>query len=170
MPRRLIPLAERLWRQVYVRGPDECWPWIGKAHTSTGGSGGYGLIGREPPDRRLIRTHRAAFELTYGPIPKGLYVLHSCDFPPCCNPEHLSLGDHHDNFDDVTARNRARKGENHYRAKLTDFDVRYIRTMHAAGVATQSELASEHGLDHSTVSQIINRKRWKHIAPIQGAS
>lgn len=166
MPRTLIPLAERLWRQVDVRGPDECWPWTGKARANFG----YGMIGLGDRKRKIDRTHRVAFELTYGPIPKGLYVLHSCDNPPCCNPEHLSLGDHNDNFADVATRDRARRGEGHYHAKLTDFDIRYIRTMYAAGVATQAELASEHGITQGHACDIIKRRRWKHIAPIQGAS
>jgi hypothetical protein len=33
-------------------------------------------------------------------------VLHRCDHPWCCNPQHLYLGDHKDNARDRTARNR----------------------------------------------------------------
>ncbi len=37
-------------------------------------------------------THRLAWEMAKGPVPPGQCVLHSCDNPPCCNPEHLGGG------------------------------------------------------------------------------
>ncbi len=49
-------------------------------------------------------THRAMWEQVYGPIPAGLFVLHTCDTPPCIQPEHLYLGTRQNNSDDMRRR------------------------------------------------------------------
>jgi hypothetical protein len=53
-----------------------------------------------------IRVHRLAYALEKGPIPKGKFVLHHCDNPPCCNVEHLYIGSNRDNM-----RDRSKRGE-----------------------------------------------------------
>lgn len=89
---------EMLWSKIDVRGPEECWPWM--AYTSRKG------YGRVWCDGRLLRTHRMVFEAVYGPIPKRLRVCHSCDTPPCCNPEHLAIGTQKDSLRDAAQRGR----------------------------------------------------------------
>jgi hypothetical protein len=49
--------------------------------------------------------HRMAWEASNGPIPDGMILMHTCDNPPCCNPEHLKLGTRAENNKD-----RAKKG------------------------------------------------------------
>jgi hypothetical protein len=46
---------------------------------------------------KLQPVHRLAWELERGPIPKGLWVLHSCGLAPCFNVNHLYLGTREDN-------------------------------------------------------------------------
>lgn len=62
-----------------------CWLWHGK--TPRG------------PTRRVYTALK-------GPIPKGLWVLHTCDVPKCVNPDHLWLGDRRDNIVDCTKKGR----------------------------------------------------------------
>lgn len=81
-------------------GPDGCWIFRGSTTTA-----GYGQIGLSRPIRH-IRTHRLAYMLEYGPIPDGFLVMHSCDNPPCCNPNHLGLGRHKDNSRDALSKER----------------------------------------------------------------
>lgn len=81
----LRSLAERLWARV--RKTETCWIWEGSRNAL-----GYGNIGRGGRGAGNVSTHRAAWELTYGSVPDGKYLLHSCDNPPCCNPAHLRLG------------------------------------------------------------------------------
>jgi hypothetical protein len=57
--------------------------------------------------------HRIAYELTYGTIPPGLFVLHRCDNPPCVRPDHLFLGTRGDNNRDAMRKGRAATGDRH---------------------------------------------------------
>lgn len=78
-----------------------CVEWTGKRHWA-----GYGL--RYVAKGNWIRAHRWAWIIEYGRIPKGLFVCHACDNPPCVNPLHLFLGTQKDNHDDMVAKGRAR--------------------------------------------------------------
>ena len=55
-----------------------------------------------------VGAHVAAFMNTWGPVPKGMIVRHTCDNPPCINPMHLQLGTQGDNMRDRYMRGRDR--------------------------------------------------------------
>ena len=95
------PLRARFFDLVKKHDGDGCWLWLGTCRGD-----GYGLTKTE--DRKTIGSHRMAYLLTYGEIPDGLLVLHKCDNPPCVNPEHLFLGTHQDNRDDMLKKGRNR--------------------------------------------------------------
>lgn len=90
------PLEIKFWKKVDRRGPDECWKWTGAINQA-----GYGAFGNN-------HAHRTSYEITYGPIPDGLFILHKCDNPPCVNPNHLFVGTHQDNMRDMISKGRAR--------------------------------------------------------------
>lgn len=92
-------LADRFWAKV-CRG-DGCWEWQGYRMPKGYGQVGIGHSG-------LILAHRLAWELTHGPVPTDLFVLHHCDNPPCCNPDHLWLGTKADNNRDMAQKGRHR--------------------------------------------------------------
>lgn len=93
---------ELFWSRLRKSGPDGCWVWTGFI-----GPNGYGTtaVGRRP-----LATHRAAWILTHGPIPPGMFVCHHCDNKPCCNPKHLFIGTCKDNMRDMAAKGRGRNG------------------------------------------------------------
>lgn len=94
-------LADRLWSRV-TKG-DNCWEWTGARNHK-----GYGEIGA---DGRVQKAHRIAWVLTYGPIHDGVDVLHRCDNPPCCRPDHLFLGDDADNMADMVRKGRSKQSQ-----------------------------------------------------------
>ena len=144
-------LEERFWSKVDKGGPDECWLW----QAATDGWG----YGRSSVRGKTKLAHRVSYELEKGPIPEGLCVCHSCDVPPCVNPQHLFVGTQQDNITDRYKKGRSASGEKHGRAKLTDFEVRLIR----ASDKPQRELAVDFGVGQQQVSHIKNHKRWTHI-------
>lgn len=75
-----------------------CWEWQGFRHLK-----GYGAMCYRG---RNQRTHRIAYVCAKGPIPPGMMVLHKCDNPPCCNPDHLYVGDGFDNMRDASRKGR----------------------------------------------------------------
>ena len=82
-------LIERFWKEVDIKGPDDCWPWKR-------------FIGKENYGRFIgIKAPRFAWECSIGSIPFRKFVLHKCDNPLCCNPRHLYIGDRLDNARDV---------------------------------------------------------------------
>lgn len=96
---RLYPtLSDRFWAKV--RKSDGCWPWIKSRQPY-----GYGRFNYQG---KQVQAHRVAWILTNGPIPDDLCVLHSCDNPPCCNPDHLFLGTKGDNNRDCIRKGRGR--------------------------------------------------------------
>lgn len=154
MARWNLTLTERFWSKV-AKGPaTECWLWTGP-----GLKFGYGRI---KIDGRHVLAHRAAYELTQGPIPPGSCVLHACDNPPCCNPDHLNLGTYRDNNSQREARGRGRqpKGEGQAKAKLTEADVRMIR----ASAASSGTLARQLGVSYRLIWLVRTGKNWTHVA------
>lgn len=74
---------------------------------TTKGYGQYTLpVGR---GKYIMLAHRVAYELAHGPIPAGLQVMHTCDNPPCVNPEHLRVGTGSDNMRDCVEKGRHRE-------------------------------------------------------------
>lgn len=149
----------RFWSKVARRGPDDCWDWTASRVTD-----GYGEFRLNKP-RRKCRTHVFSYEIHKGTT-NGLYVCHSCDRPPCCNPAHLWLGTNRDNINDLVAKGLFvvpdRSGEKNGRAILTETNIREIRTLITNGMHNTT-IADRFGVTHSMISRIRLGKSWKHL-------
>jgi hypothetical protein len=97
-----VPLDVRFWNQVNKGTMNECWNWTGVPNMW-----GYGQI-REEGGRNAKKklAHRISWIIHNGTIPTGMLVLHTCDNPLCVNPNHLWLGTHQDNIDDMMRKGR----------------------------------------------------------------
>jgi len=162
-------LFERFWRLVEPGKPEDCWVWQGGKERN-----GYGRISDVGEKGNNYYAHRASWELTYGPIPEGMYCLHKCDNPSCVNPNHLWLGTYKDNMQDCSQKNRlggsVQKGENNYNAKLTPSDVIQMRRMYYRGEGTITELARSWGINFNSAKPAILGITWKHIPDYLEAS
>lgn len=105
-----VPNDVRLWAKVAGPwntpdvGPDDCWYFGGRSKNRWG----YPRFHwRDDHGWRNIGAHVAAFILTYGPVPPGRVVCHSCDHKCCCNPHHHFAGTLRENTRDMVAKGRA---------------------------------------------------------------
>jgi hypothetical protein len=143
------PLTEiRRWkngtdREVfdhYTPDRSDCWEWQGALDVH-----GYGVMkGR--------KAHRISYELHKGPT-EDKHVLHTCDNPPCVNPDHLYLGDDADNVRDMLERERQNN-----RTIYSDEVVEEIRRRYSEG-ERQVDLAMEFGMSQPHVSRLVRSKR-----------
>lgn len=158
MEHKVKSWKERFWRKV--KKGEGCWLWIGGKT-----SGGYGEI---QINGKKCYAHRVSWQLFNREIPRGLYVLHHCDNPPCVNPNHLFIGTQSINILDANNKGRAKppimKGEDHACAKLTLMEVREIRKLYQEGQTNKTKIAKLYGVSDMNIFKIINRKTWRDYA------
>lgn len=144
---------------MYVKKAENgCWLWTG----ATIGPQGYGTFWL---DQKQIPAHRASYFLLKGPLLPGLVVMHSCDDRQCVNPEHLSLGSHEDNMQDMAQKGRSTRGERNGQAGvLTDADVRLLKGEYVPKRDGELvRLAVKYCTTVSAISQIVSGLSWKHV-------
>lgn len=145
---------KRFWKWVVRESNEECWIWVGRVDKD-----GYGRIG---VNYKMLRAHRFSYELYVGKIPPDMLVRHTCDNPPCVNPDHLVLGTSIDNVADRVSRQRTSMGEKQAFAKLTEAQVTDLRELHTRGFSF-AELGRMYGVNECTVTRAIKRQTWKHV-------
>lgn len=159
MPAKYTPKqrVDAFWSKVKLPdliGTDECREW--QASCNQGGYGSFGI-----GNYTTRPAHRIAYQIANGAIPDGLDVLHCCDNPPCCNPDHLRLGTDLDNVRDMISKGRrsSTAGVNNPRVKLTPDQVVQVRN----SVESARSLALRLGVCDNTILNIRSRRTWRHI-------
>ena len=151
----------RFWGRVQKGPQADCWPYLGSIHHN-----GYGRVNWKG---KQVHSHRVAWLIANGDIPKGMAVLHHCDNPVCCNPAHLFLGNDAVNVADKVAKGRHPVGEKAWNAVLTDEAVRAIRREYRkAGPRKQDrsnarELAKKYGVKVGQIHAVIAGRNWSHV-------
>jgi predicted XRE-type DNA-binding protein len=154
-PKHLLTDLERFWSKVdKTSHPNGCWIWLDHIKPT-----GYGEF---RDGKKKVRAHRFAYELVNGPIPKGMYLLHSCDNRACVNPAHLSIGTAKENQEDMTRKGRGRVGTRNGSAKLTEQDVMKIKDLLAQGFS-QTQIAKRFGVHQTNISEISLGRAWNHL-------
>lgn len=146
----LARLSKRFWSIVSVGEENACWEWRGAVC-----SAGYGKVGARVFGRRVtLGAHRVAWMLRCGSSPRGVFVLHRCDNRRCCNPGHLFLGTHQDNMNDMVAKGRQARALVNGRTKLSAEQVRSVRELRLAGLATSS-IARVAGVSRAAIYYLL---------------
>jgi len=158
--KKLYPLFPRFWGKMSAPSDNECWAWKYGTFKKRGGYGQFSY------NSIPSYAHRVSWELVFGEIENGLCVLHKCDNPPCCNPNHLFLGTRADNNEDMENKGRSVKrgalGEKNINAKLTAQDITNIKRLRKTG-KPRKEVAALFDVSIATISRITSNKAWKHL-------
>lgn len=79
-------------------GPDACHPWT---HTKT--KQDYGVFAKHG---HTVLAHRLRFAMAEPDSINAPVIMHTCDNPRCCNPNHLRSGSFSDNMQDMSNKGR----------------------------------------------------------------
>jgi Mor family transcriptional regulator len=146
----------------YIRDNDGCWICTShKPKTQRSGTKSYYSI--KGFDGRVTMIHQMIYRKFYGDYDGSLCVRHRCDNALCINLEHLELGTHQDNMDDMNTRRKdyissIRKGNKNANSKL-DWDiVKSIRNAYAGGNTTQAALAYKYGVSRQLIQKVVRNE------------
>ena len=158
--KNLAPLAERFWKRVDKRGPNECWPWLGATLHD-----GRGRMHFE--NGRQETAPRMAWFIENGEWPSGgLHVCHHCDNPSCVNVDHLWLGTQRDNQKDATRKGK-RIGQIHCKARFSIADIKAIRSLRLDQGKKLSEIGALYRVSPAYVSKICRGIVWNYALTVQ---
>jgi len=148
-------MVDRFYKKIiFPKILSDCWIFNGyNTHN------GYGRFWEK---EFTWRAHRYVWNCFFGAIPEGMNVLHKCDNPPCCNPNHLKLGTQAENLKDRDNKNRQACGEQNGLAKLTLKKVIDIRAKRLTGL-TYRKLASMYDVSFVQIGNIIRCDCWKTL-------
>lgn len=145
---------EDFWNST-IKTPSGCIEW-----TKCRYKRGYGKLGIKVNRRSVtLLAHRVAYILHFGTLPNTLVVMHSCDNPPCVNPEHLQLGTYKDNNLDRVKKDRF--------VVITNQQVQEIVTRYNMNnTLTYELLAKEFGVTKSTIYNAVRGRTRKYTRDI----
>lgn len=147
-----MPASYSNWQEKYIPEPNSgCWIWLGAVS-----KWGYGVVYPCGRIGKQHRAHRLMYELHYGPIPKRLFVCHHCDNGLCVNPNHLFVGTHKDNMQDMVRKKRQCR-TNRPAARLTIEQVLAIR----ASTENRAILAKRYSVGENHISKIRSGRVWR---------
>jgi hypothetical protein len=123
-------------------------------------TGGYVSINHAMHGRQ--RVHVIVCETFHGPRPSGMQAAHTNDDPDDNRAANLGWKSPMDNIGDRELNGRTARGDRWGR-KLDADTVRAVRAAAATG-EPRVVTADRFGIAWQTVSRIVTRKTWRHVA------
>jgi len=151
---------ERFFKKV--NKTTSCWFW----KAGTRGKTGYGSF---KYNGKVIDSHRMVWILTFGEIPEGLYICHTCDNRLCVNPDHLFLGTPKDNWLDGVKKNKIlpsspiyfKDGHISPNRKISFLDSREIINLYTTTKLTQKQIGEKYNISSRAVRYILTGGTYK---------
>lgn len=139
----------------YIDKSGECWIW-----TAYKDRQGYGqFMVRRSVKSYALKAHRISYALATGGVPEGrLCLLHKCDNPSCCRPDHMFEGTRADNAADRDAKGRGKyspkpQGAASPFAKFSLEQAKHIHSRILSGERPK-HIAKELGVHWSTIYKL----------------
>lgn len=156
---RPVPVIDSFMSKVEIVTESGCWFWMACLMNK-----GYGQFWN---GEKVVLAHRASYSMMVGEI-GGMDVLHKCDTPCCVNPDHLFLGTHRQNMEDMARKGRSDKnwkvrGSDSCHSRLSAGQVLEIRRLYATGAHSQRDLARQFDVSQPAIKCITKRQVWRHI-------
>lgn len=155
--KRRVDIVTRFWKSV-KRNKSGCWEWGGSKDGN-----GYGMLSTKK-GKAAVKAHRLSWTIHFGEILHGLFVCHACDNPGCVNPDHLLLGTHRANIEDMKQKGRqqrvSRPGEKNNSALLTNKEAKKIRELYKTGEYTYEALSVIFPVKYASIEKIVRNESY----------
>jgi hypothetical protein len=138
-------VREMINRHTMIIPWSGCWLW----ERSVAGKG-YGVMRVRGTQ---VYAHRMSALVLAGLQTAGMVVMHRCDVPACCNPDHLSVGTCQENHNDMWSKGRATPT-----TKRGGFDDETVRSIFARRVAGELavSIARSLGVRRSRIERLLS--------------
>ena len=152
----LLAQIKLVFDKYVIKNDDYCWGWSGLISNK-----GYSSI-----NIRGAKTgaHRASWMIHNGHIPDGIFVCHRCNNRSCTNPNHLFLGTHQDNMDDMIKKGRTKilRGEDCPWTNLDNKTVSRIKADLKKNIPNKY-IIKIYGISKGVLDKIKSGKSWRHV-------
>lgn len=109
---------------------------------------------------RIALVHRLVALAFLGAPREGQEVCHRDGNPLNNHVSNLRWGSHSENMMDRVEHGTHNRGERHNMVKLSEGEVRDIRSLYAGGGLSQAALGKRFGVSQSLVHLIVSRRKW----------
>lgn len=113
---------------------------------------------------RTVRVHVIVCETWHGPRPAGHEVAHGDGDRRNCSASNLRWATPQDNHADKRIHGTLVHGVQVAISKLTEADVREIRSAYASGRVSQRALGERYGVTQRVIGRIVRGTAWRHVA------